>query len=318
MPATRFSKVPTTEHPPSTRVYDYSGPATGTDPLVFGSNGMLQSGVLTQPHGSWAGSNSPNIQDAINTGSVVPGVPFVNDCGPGFICSTARTACISRMRPGISTTARTRRTPRCNVIGTSSDRLHADFDAQYVKCGCQQQRYSGRDRLDGQLPVQREWRRHAADALQPGSNVNYAPGGLSNPTNYWIPFIQGHMENDDGHESAFRMDVKYDFDRGGWLDSVKAGVRYADRNQAVRYSTYNWTPIAGNNTCNGPAFSANATTPGNYPGCAAGHAEFLGYGAGIWGTTNFNSFYNGSVYPNGNLVFLNNATSPIFPGWSSL
>ena len=49
------------------------GPATGTGPLVFGSNGMLQSGTLTQPHGSWAGSYSPSLQDAINTGSAVPG-----------------------------------------------------------------------------------------------------------------------------------------------------------------------------------------------------------------------------------------------------
>ena len=150
--------------------------------------------------------------------------------------------------------------------------------------------------------------------LLPGSNVNYAPGGLSNPTNYWIPFIQGHVEDDDGHESAFRTDFKYDIDKGGWLDSVKAGIRYADRDQSVRYSTFNWTPIAANWNCNGPGFSANATTPGPYPSCASGHAPFLGYGAGIWGTTNFNSFYNSSVYPNGNLVFLNKGTITNFSG----
>src|SRR4029077_18920458 len=62
-------------------------PATGTGPLVFGSNGMLQSGVLTQPHGSFFGSSSPNINDAINGGSAVPGVPFVNDCAV-MTCTT--------------------------------------------------------------------------------------------------------------------------------------------------------------------------------------------------------------------------------------
>ncbi len=57
------------------------GPATGTSPLVFGANGMLQSGILTQGHGSFFGSWSGDPTDAINGGSAVPGEPFVNDCG---------------------------------------------------------------------------------------------------------------------------------------------------------------------------------------------------------------------------------------------
>ena len=101
--------------------------------------------------------------------------------------------------------------------------------------------------------------------LLPGSNVNYAPGGLSNPTNYWIPFIQGHEEDDDGRESAFAADFKYDINSGGWLDSLKAGVRYADRNQTTRYSTFNWTPIAASWNCNGPGFSLTSTSPAPYP-----------------------------------------------------
>src|ERR1700722_14266184 len=59
----------------------------GSSGLVFGSNGMLQSGLLTQPHGSWRGGT---LQDAIDTGSVVPGLPFVNFCGAGSPCTTNR------------------------------------------------------------------------------------------------------------------------------------------------------------------------------------------------------------------------------------
>ena len=289
------------------------GPATGTGPLVFGSNGMLQSGVITQAHGSWAGSYSPNIQDAINTGSAVPGVPFVNDCGPGFTCSTLQDGLYFQDEARDFDHREDTKDISTNVHWDITDRLHSDFDAQYVKATVNNNdilvatgsmaNYQYSLNGDGTPRI----------TLQPGSNVNYAPGGLSNPTNYWIPFIQGHVEDDDGHESAFRVDFKYDIDKGGWLDSLKAGVRYADRSQAVRYSTFNWTAIASNSSCNGSGFSVNATTPGDYPSCAAGHPEFLGYGAGIWGTTNFNSFYNGSVYPNGNLVFLNNATITNFP-----
>src|SRR3984885_8364480 len=289
------------------------GPATGTGPLVFGSNGMLQSGTLTQPHGTWAGSNSPNLQDAINTGSAVPGVPFVNDCGPGFTCATNRDGLYFQDEARDFDHTEDTKEISANLKWDITSRLHANFDAQYIDARVfnndilvatgSMANYQYSVNGDGTPQVQ----------LLPGSNVNYAPGGLANPHNYWIPFIQGHEEDDGGIESAFRADLKYDFDKGGWVDSLKAGVRHADRSQTVRYSTFNWTPIAANWSCNGPGFNADNTSPGAYPACAAGHPNFLGYGAGIWGTTNFNSFYNGSVYPNGSLVFLNNSTITNFP-----
>lgn len=289
------------------------GPATGTGGLVFGANGMLQSGTLTQRHGSWLGSDSPNLQDAINTGSAVPGVPFVNDCGPGFSCSTLQDGLYFQDEARDFDHREDTRDLSANIHWDITPRLHSDFDAQYIDATVRNNdilvatgsmaNYSYSLNGDGTPQV----------AFQPGSNVNYAPGGLANPHNYWIPFIQGHVEDNSGRESAFRVDAKYDIDKGGWLDSLKVGVRYADRDQTVRYSTFNWTAIAANWNCNGPGFNADNTTPARYPSCAPGHAEFQGYGTGIWGTTDFNSFYNGSVYPNGPLVFLNNATITNYP-----
>jgi TonB-dependent receptor len=310
----------------------------GSSPLKFGSNGMLQSGLLTQPHGSWAGSYSPNIQDAINTGSVVPGVPFVNDCGPGFTCATNRDGLYFQNETRDFNHNEDTKEGSLHIKWDITPRLHSNFDAQYIAANVvdhdmlvatgSMANYQYSTGSNGVPQVQ----------LLPGSNVNYAAGGLSNPTNYWIPFIQGHEENDDGRESAFAADLKYDINPGGWLDSMKAGVRYADRNQTTRYSTFNWTPIAANWNCNGPGFSLTSTSPAPYPvstsGCAA-RAPFLGYGAGIWGTTNFNNFYNSGVYPNGNLVFMNKGTitntagvlqalsgattnSPIAPGYTAV
>jgi TonB-dependent receptor len=291
------------------------GPADGTAPLVFGSDGMLRSGVLTQGHGSWAGSFSPNLQDAINTGSAVPGLPFVNDCGPGFTCSTLRDGLYFQNEARDFDHREETRDISANVKWDITPRLHASFDGQYIDASVSNNdilvatgsmaNYQYSVNGDGTPQVQ----------LQPGSNVNYASGGLSNPHNYWIPFIQGHVEGDGGYELAVRGDLKIDLNQaaGGWLDSLKTGVRFADRTQNVRYSTFNWTPIAANWNCNGPGFNIDNTTPGAYPDCAAGHPDFKGYGAGIWGTTNFSPFYNGSVYPNGPLVFLNNQTITNFP-----
>src|SRR5579863_2802565 len=311
----------------------------GSSGLVFGSNGMLQSGLLTQGHGSWSGSYSPNLQDAINTGSAVPGVPFVNDCGPGFTCTTNRDGLYFQNETRDFNHMEDTKEASAHVKWDITSQLHTNFDAQYVKSSVvnhdmlvatgSMANYQYSTGSNGIPQVQ----------LLPGSNVNYAPGDLSNPHNYWIPFIQGHEEDDGGKESAFAADMKYDLNAGGgWLDSLKAGVRYADRDQTTRYSTFNWTPIAANWNCNGPGFNITQTTPAPYPVSTAGcnaRPQFNGYGAGIWGTTNFNSFYNSGVYPNGNLVFMNRSTitntqavlqalsgavtnSPIAPGYQSI
>lgn len=290
------------------------GPADGTGPLVFGPNGMLESGTLTQPHGSWLNSNSPSLQDDINTGSAVPGVPFVNDCGPGFTCTTQRDGLYFQNETRDFNHAEGTKDISVDVKWDITPRLHSRVDAQYVKAyvtnndilvatgSMANYRYSVGP--DGTPRV----------ALLPGSNVNYAPGGLSNPHNYWIPFIQGHMEDDGGSETAYRGDLTYDINPGSWLDSLSSGVRFAERRQDVRYSAFNWTPIAASWNCNGPGFNADNTTAAPYPaGCGGGQAEFNGYGAGIWGNDNFGSFYDGSVYPNGNLVFMNNGTITNFP-----
>jgi TonB-dependent receptor len=285
------------------------GPADGTGPLAFGPNGMLVSGTLTQPHGSWLNSDSPSLQQDIDTGSAVPGVPFVNDCGPGFTCSTQRDGLYFQNETRDFDHSEGTKDFSADVKWDITSRLHGDFDAQYIDAYV-----SNNDILVATGSMANYQYSLNSDGtpqitLLPGSNVNYAPGGLSNPHNYWIPFIQGHTEDDGGAETAYRGDFKYDLNQGSWLDSLKAGVRFTDRRQDVRYSAFNWTPVAASWNCNGPGFNADSTTPAPYPaGCGGGQTQFNGYGAGIWGTQNFNSFYNGSVYPNGNLVFTNNGT----------
>ena len=278
------------------------GPADGTPPLVFGPNGMLQSGTLTQGHGSWRGSWGP-IQDAIDTGSAVPGVPFINTCVPGP-CATYRDGLYFQNETRDFAHKESTRDISGNIQWDVSDRLHTSFDVQHISASTYNNdilvatgsaaNYQYSTNSDGTPQV----------TLLPGSNVNYAAGGLANPHNYWIPFIQGHVENNDGDETALRGDARYDFDRGGWLDSLSVGVRYADRRQTVRYSTFNWTPISASWNCNGPGFNVDNTTPAPYPACAAGHPDFKGYGAGLFGPTDIGGIYNGSVYPNGSLVFV--------------
>jgi TonB-dependent receptor len=276
----------------------------GSSGLTFGSNGMLSSGLLTQPHGSWAGSYSSNPQDAINTGSAVPGLPFVNACGFPLVCSTLRDGLYFQNESRDFDHREGTQDLSANIQWDVTPRIHVNLDAQHITASTfnndilvatgSMANYQYSTNSDGTPQV----------SLLPGSNVNYAPGGLANPHNYWIPFIQGHVEDNDAHENALRGDLKYDFEQGSWLDSLKAGVRFADRHQTVRYSTFNWTPIAASWNCNGAGFNADNTQPNPAAAC---DSNFKGYGAGIFGPYNFGGLYNGSVYPNGSLVFVNNS-----------
>jgi iron complex outermembrane receptor protein len=72
-----------------------------------------------------------------------------------------------------------------------------------------------------------------------------APGGIANPANYRQHFIMDHLTDSKGHEFATRADLAYSFD-SPWLNTLKVGVRYADREQTVRWSTYNWANVVNN------------------------------------------------------------------------
>lgn len=317
-----------------------SSSLVGSSGLMFGADGMLDSGLLTQPHGSFSGTYE-SLQAAINAGSAVPGQPFVNYCGGGICGTDPRNGMYLQNEARNFAHKEGTRDWSGHLKWDPTDRLHLTADLQYIDAST----YNN-DILvaSGSMAnVQYSTNKDGTPivSLLPSSNTNYASGGLANAHNYWIPFIQGHVEDNDATEWAYRGDAEYEFDRGGWLDSLKVGVRFADRKQTVRYSTFNWTPIAANWNCNGPGFNADNTTGGAYPtgtgncGGNVGHAPFKGYGAGIWESYDLGNFYGGNVYDNGQLVYLNRATlrdfdkligslsgaataSPIAPGYTAI
>ena len=273
----------------------------GSTGLTFAPNGMLTGGTLTQGFGGWSGS-CDSLQSSINAGSAVPGVPFVNFFpAPG--CYSQRQGLYFQNESRDFDHREGTKDLSGNIQWDITPHLHANIDGQHITAST-----FNNDILVATGSIANyQYSVNSAGTpevtLLPGTNVNYAAGGLANPHNYWIPFIQGHVEHNNAHENAFRADLKYDFDPSSWLDSLKVGVRYADRHQTVRYSTFNWTPIAASWNCNGAGFNADNTAPNPSAGC---DANFKGYGAGIFGPYNIGNLYNGSVYPNGSLVFVNN------------
>jgi TonB-dependent receptor len=280
------------------------GPAPGTPGFVFGADGMLASGVLTQPTGDWGSST----QDNINRGSAVPGLPFVNYCGPGSSCTTQRQGIYVNDEARNFAHSEGTQDLSANLKWKLSDNLRTSFDAQYIKANTKNYDILVAATTMANAQYSRNGDGTPQITLLPGSNVNYAPGGVTNPHNYWIPFIQDHYERNKANELALRADAEYEFNEGGWLNSLKVGVRYAERTQKVRYSTYNWSPVSAPWNCNGPGFNVDNTTPAPYPAACNHAGNFKGYGAGIWSSPGLGSFYNGDVFPNPGMVFLNQET----------
>ena len=69
----------------------------------------------------------------------------------------------------------------------------------------------------------------------PAGDSNY----FQDPTSYWWQSAMDHYERSEGEAFAGRIDVKHNLD-AGLLRSISAGLRYAEREQTVRFSTYNW------------------------------------------------------------------------------
>jgi len=74
-------------------------------------------------------------------------------------------------------------------------------------------------------------------------NVNLYSGGLADPRNFRYNDLMDHAEASAGHEIATRLDAQYAIG-DGWLNTLKVGVRYADREQTVRWSNYNWVGLS--------------------------------------------------------------------------
>ncbi|USU13507.1 TonB-dependent receptor [Sphingomonadaceae bacterium OTU29THOMA1] len=131
-----------------------------------------------------------------------------------------------------------------------TDRLHINLDGQYVKSKSVNRddivdmaTYSGVDiDLRGKVP-----------------QVNLRPDGRntadyfgSKASTYFRDAFNNLADN-DGDEYAFRGDVSYDVSEDSFLRKVRAGGRYAKRDQTVRTNDYNnWGAVSDTWTGGGP------------------------------------------------------------------
>ena len=262
-------------------------PAPGTS-FSFDKNGVFTGGTVENPQsGGWWGADDTASEGygAISTGQPIT-TPCYNwqstcanpDRGPDL-------GAITRYNDNHDMT----QDLSLNLKWDPTDRLHMNFDVQYIdstvhnydmEVGMYTYADVKIDAPSGEMPTMQ---------VLPGANNNYAPGGFTNADNYYFHHAMDHTEDDNGHEAAARFDVQYNFG-GTWLDTLKAGVRYADREQTVRWSSYNWANIANDWTgtqqayfnTDKPVYPSNGTVPwsfaSGFPGLVGPNQyEFFNY-----------------------------------------
>jgi len=149
-------------------------------------------------------------------------------------------------------------------------------------------------------------------AAAPGSQYspNYYGAGhtsFTDPYNSFPRAAMDHIEDSDGNSDAFRLDLEYTLPENGFLKSIRAGGRWADRDQISRYSAYNWGVLSEQWGNGGPVWlsdNVDGTTGGN-----GGSAVLGGYNAPYY----FSNFFQGKA-PNplagqGRLFYAPNSTA---------
>ncbi|MBO9707330.1 MAG: TonB-dependent receptor [Caulobacter sp.] len=112
-----------------------------------------------------------------------------------------------------------------------------------------------------------------------GSCPTYFTGGhnsFQDPYNSFWRSAMDHIEQSEGKEDAAKIDVDYRFAENSWLDSARVGVRWSERDQTTRFSTYNWGVLSEIWGGGGPVwFDEQINGDPNTPGGAtsAGHTE---------------------------------------------
>lgn len=214
-------------------------PLQGTAPFAFDDEGNFLSGWWSAPR-PYVGEGNDNLGLGVNE----DGEAFFNRCYAWEGCTNPQRA------PQVDTAANALKNKQITQdFGLKfrwdvADNLRVTLDGQYVDASVNNYNASVTARtfantyvdLTGRYP-RLEFQPTTAD------NINLANGGLTNPNNYFYYAITDHTEDSDGKEVALRADVEYEVD-SGWLDAIKVGARYADRDQTVRWGAYNWANIS--------------------------------------------------------------------------
>ena len=165
------------------------------------------------------------------------------------LCCATRTAGACPSTRGIGLGADTRFSTQTNLTQDASLNVRWDvtesfglnFDVQKIKSDVDNFDNSTDAKTMTNLDLDISHGKPKFSFLAP-TGFGMTSGGFSDPANYFHEWTMEHTENSTGDELAYRVDADIKLD-AGWIDSLRVGVRRAEREQHINWSTYNWGSV---------------------------------------------------------------------------
>ncbi len=214
-------------------------PGDGKPAFTFDEDGNFTSGWWSAPR-PYVGEGDANI----GLGTNEDGEAFFNRCYAWEGCVNPRRGAQLDTASNVLRNKQYTQDFALNLKFQPGDRVRISFDAQYVDSEVHNYNASvtARSYANTFLDLRGEYPTLTFEPTL-ADNINLSTGGLTNANNYHYYAITDHTEDSDGHELALRADLELDFETT-WLNSLKLGARYADRDQTVRWGAYNWANIS--------------------------------------------------------------------------
>jgi iron complex outermembrane receptor protein len=235
---------------------------TGTPAFTFDSRGVFVSGIMNDVADTWAGPiNDPIIAhpngfaNRLNP-TLTPADPTPRYGSPDFVCYTwggnylhngVEGGCPNSRGAGLgvdtraSTQTNLTQDLSLNYRWDVSEKVGLSFDVQKIWSTVVNYDNSSDDKTAADINLDISSGKPKFSFSAP-TGYGFTAGGFQDPQNYYHEWTMEHIEDSDGTELAARIDADFKLDKG-WLDTLRVGVRSADRDQHVNWSTYNWGAV---------------------------------------------------------------------------
>jgi iron complex outermembrane recepter protein len=280
-------------------------PAAGTDPFEFSKDGLFSHGTITQNHGWWGANNDQSKLVAANANgqALVETCASLDSwagCGPNAQVTSTMGANVGTSAD-ISDSKSVTEDFSFNFKWNVTDRVHANFDVQRVNATLDEYRINTGLNTWANAEVDLRSELNKVTLYTP-TNINLLDAGngiFGNPNSYYPTSMLEFLGDNHGDEFAAKADVVYDLD-SGFVERVKVGVRYADRDQQVNQAS-NWQAMSTSWNNNAGWFNIDSPAhTGVYDGKPY---TFNGY-KDAWVAEEWKSTYGSVNIADGNKLFI--------------
>jgi TonB-dependent receptor len=233
---------------------EFSKAPAGSSPYEFDSRGVFVRGLINDVSDGWAGPiNNPTLAHPNGYQQSLGGGNYGS---PDWTCYTwggtyrhngVDGPCPNSRGAGLSADTRSSRQTNktedlsFNLRWDVSENVGLNFDIQKIWSDVVNFDNSADNKTFANLDLDISGGKPKFNLLPP-TGFGFTAGGFADPQNWFHEWQMEHAEDSTGDELAIRLDADIKLD-AGWLDSLRVGVRSADREQDVNWSNYNWGAV---------------------------------------------------------------------------